>query len=363
MPVRMINAEGNAFLSDAAAAVIYAADMGATIINASWGLGIAGLSPDGQEIAVLREALDHAFAQGVTVVAAAGNSGAPGVHYPAADPRVIAVGSSGPTRQVSYFSSTGFPGEVPDNGLDDDGNGWTDDVVDVVAPGEAMWSTWVFAAYDSLLYQLLGDPDWPPGVDTYSAADGTSFATPLVAGYLGLLKSRNPGASRSQLRAALRANADGTIGSAGYDAASGFGRLRMVVPDDLPEIVNLPPVANISGDQDGSISFTDTGKSGAESVSLDGFDSSDPDGSIVSYAWSWSGADGSAGNASGGSIRVTLAVGVDYSFALVVTDNDGDSSPPDSVAVTVSPKSGGGGGGGGGGPGKGGGKPKSRASE
>ena len=37
-----------------------------------------------------------------------------------ADPRVIAVGSSGPSGLVSSFSSRGFSGEVPDNGLDDD---------------------------------------------------------------------------------------------------------------------------------------------------------------------------------------------------------------------------------------------------
>ena len=96
---------------------------------------------------------------------------------------VIAVGSSAPTRQVSSFSSTGFAAELPDNGLDDDNNGWVDDVVDVVAPGEMIWSSFVFAAYDSLVYQLLGDPDWPPGADTYSAADGTSFATPTMLGY------------------------------------------------------------------------------------------------------------------------------------------------------------------------------------
>lgn len=356
MPVRMINPEGNAFLSDAASAVNYAADMNATIINASWGLDIAGFNPSSPEIAPLVEAIDSAIIQGVTIVAAAGNSGTTGVNYPAADPRVIAIGSSNLLQQVSSFSSTAQPGEAPDNGLDDDGNGWIDDVIDVVAPGEGIWSTWVFAAYDSLLYQLLGDPSWPPGSDTYSFADGTSFSAPLAAGYLALIKSQHPGASSSQLRSVLRSNADADIGGPGFDAASGFGRLQMIVPADLPTIVNQPPVADIVGDQGGSLAFSDTGKSGTERVTVDGSDSSDPDGSIASYAWSWSGSDGTSGSANGVSITTPLSVGPTYDFTLIVTDNDGASSLPDVVAVTVTPKSGGGGGSNGGGGGKGGGK-------
>jgi subtilisin family serine protease len=343
MPVRMINAEGNAFLSDAVSAINYAVDKGATFINASWGLDTADLGPSSPEIAPLAAAIDNAVANGVMIVAAAGNSGTPGVHYPAADPRVIAVGSSSQARQVSWFSSTAFPGEVPNNGIDDDGNGWTDDVVDVVAPGEGIWTTWVFAAYDSLLYELLGDPNWPPGTDTYSFADGTSFAAPLVTGYLGLIRSQYPGASPAQLRAALRSNADDTIGLPGYDAESGFGRLQMVMPADLLPIVNQAPTADIAGDQDGSLTFADTGKSGTQAVTLDGTASSDPDGFIQSYSWSWSGSDGSQGMASGAGIQLTLSVGPVYEFTLIVTDDLGAVSSPDVVTATVAPKSVGGG--------------------
>lgn len=233
MPIRMINAEGTAFASDAAAAIRYAADMGADIAVASWGLPTDGLAPDSPEIAVLAEALDHALGAGLIVVAAAGNGGGPGVYYPAADRRVIAVGSASADDVVSSFSSYGFQGEVPDNGLDDDRNGWVDDVVDVVAPGEGVWSSWVLGAYDSLIYEaLLGLEGWPPGMDTYSAADGTSFATPLAAGYLGLLLSRHPGATLAQLRSVLRANAL-DLPPSGYDPQAGFGRLRMVVPASL----------------------------------------------------------------------------------------------------------------------------------
>jgi len=359
MPVRMINAEGSAFGSDAASAIRYAADMGANIINASWGLDINGLASDNPEIAVLADAIDHAVGLGVIIVAAAGNSGTPGVHYPATDRRVIAVGSSGPTDDVSWFSSGGYLNEIPDNGLDDDGNGWVDDVVDVVAPGEGIWSTWVLAAYDSFVYEVLfGLPDWPPGADTYSAADGTSFATPLVAGYLGLLMSRHPGSSLAQLREVLRSNAWSDIGGPGYDAASGFGRLQMVVPVELPVISNQAPVADILGDQSGSLSFADTGKSGAEKVTLDGSGSYDPDGYVVSYQWSWD--DGGVNRtASGAQLTVELATGPTYEFSLAVQDEDGAVSDTDVVTVTITAKSGGSGGPGKGGGGGGGGGRKS----
>lgn len=357
MPVRMINAEGNALLSDAASAVRYAADMGADIINASWGLNPAGLTAGSPEIAALAEAIDDALALGVVIVAAAGNSGTPGVHYPAADPRVIAVGSSGPTDEVSAFSSRGFVNEVPDNSLDDDGNGWVDDVVDVVAPGEMIWSAWVLAAYDSWLYEyFFGLTGWPPGADTYSAADGTSFSAPLVSGYLGLVLSRFPDASRAQLREVLRSNAWPDIGGAGYDAATGFGRLQMVVPTSLGTVINDLPVADILGDTDGALSFPDTGKSGTERVTLDGSGSHDTDGFVVSYRWTWSGSDGTSGAGSGTSLTLDLATGPSYEVSLVVEDDQGASSPADVVTVTVVAKSGGGGGGGKGG--GGGGKPK-----
>ncbi|MEJ2604688.1 MAG: S8 family serine peptidase [Gammaproteobacteria bacterium] len=365
MAVRMINAEGSGHLSDAVAAVNYAADMGADFINASWGFDTTQFGPQDPEIAPLAEAIDSAIGQGVVIVAASGNGGTPVVHYPAADPRVIAVGSIDVNRNISFFSSSGPAGEIPDNGIDDDGNGWTDDVVDVVAPGEGIWSTWVFAAYDSLLYQLLGDPNWPPGIDTYSAADGTSFAAPLVTAYLALLKARLPDADRLQLREILRTNADDAIVTPGYDSTSGFGRLRMVVPADAPEIVNEPPLADIAGDADGMIVFQDSGKSGTEQVTLDGSVSVDPDGSVVGYQWDWTGSDGSSGSGTGPTITETLAVGTDlsYDFRLVVTDNLGAASPEAAVTVTIQPKSGGGGGGGkGGGNGsdKGGGPKKNR---
>ena len=281
----------------------------------------------------------QAQAEARQVAAAAGNAGVPGVYYPAADRRVIAVGSSGKTDFRSVFSSYGYINEVPDNGLDDDGNGWIDDTVDIVAPGEAMWSSWVFAAYDSYLYTyFFGYPeeDWPPGIDTYSAADGTSFSAPLVAGYLGLLRSQCPGISLSQARQFLHDNA-ADIGPGGYDAETGHGRLAMVIPD-LPNCpaptANTAPTAVING----NLTVVDTGKPGSELITLDGSGSFDvEDGNLLTdYQWSWTGQ--SSGSASGDTLSVQLAVG-DYDVSLTVTDSGGETNSA-VAAVSVLPKGG-----------------------
>ena len=76
MPVRLINAEGWAFGSDAAAAIYYAVNKGANVINMSWGIDLSTLSPsDLGDIQVLSDAIDYAVSHGVIVVAAAGNAG------------------------------------------------------------------------------------------------------------------------------------------------------------------------------------------------------------------------------------------------------------------------------------------------
>jgi subtilisin family serine protease len=73
MPLRIINAEGEAFGSDAAEAIFYAADNGARIINASW--GIPSGSATAEELALLEEAIQYAVGKGVIVVAQQRGSG------------------------------------------------------------------------------------------------------------------------------------------------------------------------------------------------------------------------------------------------------------------------------------------------
>jgi subtilisin family serine protease len=212
-----------------------------------------------------------------------------------------------------------------------------DDVLDVVAPGELIWSTAVLSAYDSLLYELLGLPGWEPGTATYAAADGTSFAAPLVSGYVGLLLSKNPGATLHQVRQIIRSNArdlldpEGVGASlTGYDPYSGFGRLRMVVPALTTPPPNEPPVANAGPDQ----AIVLKGRVDVATVTLDGSGSSDPDGTIVTYQW----LEGGAQIATGRTVSVNLGIG-SHTIKLRVIDDD-QLSAEDELTVVISNRGG-----------------------
>jgi thermitase len=84
LPLRVLDAAGIGRYSNVAAAIVYAVDNGAEAIN----LSLGGPNPS----SVLQDAVNYAEANGVTVIAAAGNSGLEQVFYPAAYPAVVAIG-------------------------------------------------------------------------------------------------------------------------------------------------------------------------------------------------------------------------------------------------------------------------------
>lgn len=145
LPIKAFNSNGTGNLSSVIAAIYYAAQQGATVINMSFG------GP--QNSAALQAAINYAQSQGATCVAAVANSNAPAVQYPAGDSNVIGVASTNNQDQKSSFSS------------------WGSDA-DLAAPGEAIVTTFPFNRY------ALG---W-----------GTSFATPYVSGTVALLQSIKP---------------------------------------------------------------------------------------------------------------------------------------------------------------------------
>jgi subtilisin family serine protease len=131
--------------------------------------------------ASLGEALQYARDQGITLFASAGNKSldAP-LSYPAADKRVIAVGSVDQDMHRSDFSSYYSAGRS----------------VDLIAPGGLSTSPAACLGVPSTILD-----------DQYGCLSGTSMASPFAAGVAALLLGQNPNLSPEQIKAKLTGSA------------------------------------------------------------------------------------------------------------------------------------------------------------
>lgn len=160
MPLKVLSDNGPGYTSDVAAAIYYAVDNGADVIN----LSLGGNDPD----SVLLAATNYAYDNNVVVVAAAGNCGTGTgdtcaaypvgmISYPARNAHVISVGAVTSTGARASFSSYG-------------------DALDVVAPGAGNIYSTTWSPQDTTsLYK--------------TSLNGTSYAAPFVASLASLLKS------------------------------------------------------------------------------------------------------------------------------------------------------------------------------
>lgn len=179
----------------------WAVDHGASVISLSFGRHDTAPTPD--EIS----AANYAQAHGVVVCAAAGNdNGNADDFYPAAIPYFISV-SAVDDANIRVRPPKWWWGS-------DHGN-----TVDVCAPGQGA----VGASSDSIL--TLGhasDTDW---VNNFN---GTSAATPQVAGVCALIKIANPNLNAAQIRHLLETTARDQVGdpaedTPGWDQYHGYG--------------------------------------------------------------------------------------------------------------------------------------------
>jgi PKD repeat protein/aryl-phospho-beta-D-glucosidase BglC (GH1 family) len=129
---------------------------------------------------------------------------------------------------------------------------------------------------------------------------------------------------------ALQAN--GGVGVSTYLSASATQSPMVVSVDDLA--VGPPPGAPPPGNVDPVASFTRS--CAGLTCSFNGSQSTDPDGSITAYGWTF----GDGQTATGPVVSHTYAGAGTYPVALTVTDNQGASdSATDSVTVTAPPAS------------------------
>lgn len=161
MPLRVLDANGAGGWAAIASAIRWAADHGADVINMSLGGGMRSRT--------VERAIDYAHAHGVVIVAAAGNSSANAVEYPARHDHVIAVGALRFDRELSFYSCYGEGLDVVapggDTRVDQNGDGLPDGVLQNTLVGRDA------RRFDYLAWQ------------------GTSMAAPHVAGVAALVRA------------------------------------------------------------------------------------------------------------------------------------------------------------------------------
>lgn len=199
------------------AGIIYAANNGANVINCSWGSSI--FSATNQDV------INYALGKGAIVVASAGNNNNTAFNYPGAYTGVVSVASTDINDVRSGFSTYGE---------------W----VKISAPGSAILSTIPFGGYGVL--------------------SGTSMASPLVAGLVGLMKSLNPGMPNNDLLNCLYNTCNSIlIQNPTIPGLMGAGRINaQLALACVAATVSRPPIADFSASastivQGSSITFTD----------------------------------------------------------------------------------------------------------
>jgi subtilisin family serine protease len=180
IPVKVLNQTGWCWSSVAARGILYVADLKANelagcpvVINMSLG----GPEMDPME----KAAIDYAIAQGVIIVASAGNRGLAGMGYPGAYEPVISVAASGWVGEWlagNWWYSNVFDPTDPDDFyiVDFSSRELPGQDLDVAAPG-----SWVVGPY-----QLQS------GWISYYYLGGTSMASPHVAGIVALMAEKYP---------------------------------------------------------------------------------------------------------------------------------------------------------------------------
>lgn len=183
LPLKIDNSAGQ--LVGSYESIVYGADHGCKIINCSWGSN--GFSQFGEDI------VNYAiFNRNVLVIGAAGNNNNDIAFYPGSFKYVLNVAGTD-INDVKWTGST---------------YGTT---VDVSAPGDAIYSTWLGSGFTN--------------------SGGTSMAAPITAGLAGIVWSHFPNYSALQVAEQIKVTCDninGIAGNAAYIDMLGSGRVNML---------------------------------------------------------------------------------------------------------------------------------------
>jgi serine protease AprX len=193
---KVLDRNGSGSMSGVMAGVEWAVEQAVHVINLS--LGGSG-SSDGKD--ALSMTCNAAVAEGIVVCVAAGNAGpAPRtIGSPGAAADAITLGASDREDQVARFSSRGPTAD------------------------ERVKPDLCFPGTDIVAARAAGTSMGSPLSEYYTAASGTSMATPHAAGLAALLLQAKPGVTPAQIKQALMQTA---LDMGADENAQGTGRAR-----------------------------------------------------------------------------------------------------------------------------------------
>jgi subtilisin family serine protease len=199
-----LSEKGEGDTAGAIKAIDYAVKNGAKVLSNSW--GSEGDDPaEGATNQALKDAIRAAQGAGVLFIAAAGN-GHQGVGYDNdtdAKPGVPASYDGENIISVAALDSADALGAF---------SNWGAKTVDIGAPGVKVFSTTVGTHYSDTVIDMFG---------IVATWDGTSMATPHVAGAAALYWSKHPEATWRQVRDAIYASAKPVASLAGKSTTGG----------------------------------------------------------------------------------------------------------------------------------------------
>lgn len=200
--IAMDDGTGNWVFDDfsTADAIDWSWRQGAAVLSNSWG---GGAPSDAISRAFARACTQGRGGLGSLVVIAAGNDQIP-IDFPGDLPGYVTVGASTPADERKTHTSS-------------DGEDWWGSnfgaTMSLLAPGVFIWTT-----------DISGNAGYKPG-DFTEEFNGTSSATPAVAGAAALMMSANPELSASAVREILGQTAQKLTGQTTWTPENGWGRL------------------------------------------------------------------------------------------------------------------------------------------
>lgn len=269
----------------------------ADIINLS--LGGSGYSQASQDL------FNQLHSAGIIVVAAAGNENSATPDYPASYNHVIAVSATDHNNNLAPYSNYGdtislaAPGG--DASVDRDGDGYNDGILSTLFNTET-------------------------GRDNYAFYEGTSMATPHVAGVAALMKDVYPSLTATEFTSSLQSGSlTSDLGAPGKDPLYGYG-----IIDALKAVQQAQALAGgtVTGSVSASPSRIDFGRaSNTQSITLSSYGSAPPtvDSVGIRNQSTWLSIDATAANTDGSG---------DYSIS-VNRNSLGDAIYSDSIIFTL----------------------------